>query len=69
MKKFISKINNKNFIKIHLTGYNKTLLSCIYLISNITYFTRKWNRLYVILYKVNEKHSRKTNIVKNLTNS
>ena len=27
------------------------------------------NGLYVILYKVNEKHSRKTNIVKNLTNS
>lgn len=55
MKKYISKINNKNFIKIHLTGYNKTLLSCIYLISNITYFTREGNRLYAILYKMNEK--------------
>lgn len=69
MKKFISKINNKNFIKIHLTGYNKTLLSCIYLISNITYFTREGNRLYAILYKMNEKKSQKINIVKNLTNS
>ena len=38
-------------------------------ISIITYFTRKWNRVYVILYKVNEKHSQKINIVKNLTNS
>ena len=68
MKKYISKNNNKKFIKMHDTGYNKVHLLCLYIISNITYFTTEENRLYVILYKMNEKNRRKTNIVKNLTN-